>query len=264
VAPLPLTNLKAEQPGVLQLTPSQGHLGGTWPKTPMIGPRDTKPLPVVDESGIDTLKLDTRKPEPAQPAVRKPAAPKPETRKPANVHTQPTVIQDSDDDVEEQARKLVRGRQRNTALGFAAVIALVLAGAAWVVMHAGPTRDLEREQKVAQGLAALKKGDAQTAATVLAVVVEQDPTAPAPQLALGAADFELDRYEDAITHLEAARALPNVSPEVHLLLAASLQGIGRGVDAVTEYQRYLEKVPDAKLAPDVKKLLTQLAHPPGR
>ena len=158
----------------------------------------------------------------------------------------------------------MRAQKRNTAIALIVAAAALFGGGAWLVMHSGPTRDVAREQKVAQGLAALKKGDAQTAAAMLGVVVEQDPTSPAPRLALGAADFELDHYEDAITQLEAARALPNVSPEVHLLLAASLQGIGRGTDAVTEYQRYLEKVPNAKLAPDVKKLLVQLAHPPGR
>ncbi len=63
---------------------------------------------------------------------------------------------------------------------------------------------------------------------------------------------------EALEHLERARALNGKDPQVFLLLGAVYQTVGRKSDAVGAYERYLKLAPSGKFARDVGAILDNL------
>ena len=68
----------------------------------------------------------------------------------------------------------------------------------------------------------------------------------------------LDTLDEALVHLERARALAPDDDQAYVLLGAAYQSAGRSADAITAYERYLALAPDGKFARDVRSILKRL------
>ena len=107
----------------------------------------------------------------------------------------------------------------------------------------------------------LSQNESDKAIEVLTKTVEADPTSADAQQYLGEAYLAIKKGSKAVGYLnEAIRLAPIEKAEVHLRLAALYNGAGLKPRASTEYQKFLEKVPNYPHRDDLKKYIAD--NPP--
>ena len=106
--------------------------------------------------------------------------------------------------------------------------------------------------------AAGRRGDFTKAVKEYKSALGIKPNSVAANLGLGNAYYELDKNQDALTHLEKAKSLAPRDAQVYVLLGAVYQSAGRKNDAVDAYKRYLELAPNGKFAKEVDGILKGL------
>lgn len=121
-----------------------------------------------------------------------------------------------------------------------------------------PEAQYAKQLKLADGLA--QRGDFGRSVRAYKAALTSMPDGLAAHLGLGNAYYELDNLDDALHHLEKARALAPKDPQVYVLLGAAYQQSKRTVDAVEAYERYLALAPGGKFARDVRGILRGLKH----
>ena len=103
-----------------------------------------------------------------------------------------------------------------------------------------------------------KRGDFGRSVRAYRAALGIDKDGVAAHLGLGNAYYELDTLDEALVHLERARALAPDDDQAYVLLGAAYQSAGRSADAITAYERYLALAPDGKFARDVRSILKRL------
>lgn len=109
----------------------------------------------------------------------------------------------------------------------------------------------------------LSDNDGEKAVAILTKAVELEPTSADAQHYLGEAYLSVKKGSKAVIYLnEAIRLAPIEKAEVHLRLAALYHAAGLKARASTEYQMFLEKMPNYPKRNDLRKYITE--NPPER